>query len=669
MGRTLRGRLLHALLAAISIASLSCGRTDLDPDPTTAGLPDGVQNTQVNVTGEWVNFVNADKVRAILDGPDDVWFGTSGGLVRYQKSSGEWHYYDHGNSGLPCNDVWSLALDRAGGVWIGTRHNGLVRFDGENWLPLPILGQNGYSPPVSGLYFDPQGTLWAATSGLLYEFDGTNWTSYDFIDRFSSSEVFEGTVSDQEGQLWIATSSKIGVLDQATDTLDVDTSLPLRGEIQTLTIDHAGGIWLGLTQGVAHRKAGTWTVYDMSNSGLPSGKVYAISADPSGAMWFGTGAGLGHFLDQEWQTYLIPDLQLADQSIFSVASSSNGTTWVGTYRQGLYRLNDGEFVHESTNASGYPGTNAYALAEDATGAIWVGMSEGLARWQHGQWTLFDSTNSPLPSSVVSIAPDIDGKALWLGTPKGLVKFQGDNWVTYDSTNSGLPSSYVNDVLVDHSGRVWVATTAGLAVSDGANWQTFTRSNSSVPNDRPRSLALDSQGDLWIGFAEDWVTSNGASSSVPGGLALYDGQTFKVFTTKNSGIPSDYVLDVAVDEQKVVWLATISTGTCGGPACPAAEGLVRFDGATWKLFNSANSPLPDDYAQSVSSDGKGCVWVGTSQGLARYDGAQWQVWHHNDSGLSDEDVWDVLVDHRGNTWIGTSLEGLSVYKPGGVEFDR
>jgi ligand-binding sensor domain-containing protein len=626
-----------------------------------AGLPDDVPDAQVEVRGEWVNFISGGPVYAIADGPDDVWIGTAGGLVRYQKPSGQWYFYDHGNSGLPCNRILSLALDQQGKIWVGTEHNGLARFDGENWLDLQIDDQQSHSPRVVSMYVDPQRTLWVGTdTGYLYAYDGGNWVSYNLDNPVAAYVGIFGTVADNEGRFWVATQDGLGTLDKVSGTWTRDTTFPLGG-IKELSIDGGGSLWVGTGAGVAQRVDGVWATYDTSNSPIPNNTVSGLSEDPTGGMWLGTCGGLAHLDGLDWQVNAIPDAKSTDQCIFSVASSSDATAWVGTYRQGLFRLKDGVFTSEKTTPSGYPGTNAYSFAEVGKGIIWMGMSEGLARWQHGQWTLFNTKNSPLPSSAMAIAVGNDSETLWVGTPKGLAKLQGDKWDVFDSTNSGLPNSEVNDVLVDRIGRVWVATSAGLSVYDGTSWQTFTRSNSPLPSNRIYSLALDKQANLWIGILTDWADSG----YVPGGLAKHDGQEFKVFTTQNSGLPIDHILGVAVDENDVVWLAT---GSPDGPAYQDQGGLVSFDGNAWRTFTTENSSLPSNYVDCVTADKHGSIWVGTYEGLAKYDGNQWQVWHHNDSGLSDEVIWKILVDHRGNTWIGTGFEGLSVYKPGGVEFE-
>lgn len=78
--------------------------------------------------------------------------GTSGGLVRIDKSSGDPTFYNRSNSGLPYNFVFSIAIDESGNKWFGTYGGCLARFDESNW--------SFYNTSNSGLSNDK---VWAQT--------------------------------------------------------------------------------------------------------------------------------------------------------------------------------------------------------------------------------------------------------------------------------------------------------------------------------------------------------------------------------------------------------------------------------------------------------------------------------------------------------------------------
>jgi ligand-binding sensor domain-containing protein len=71
----------------------------------------------------------------------------------------------------------------------------------------------------------------------------------------------------------------------------------------------------------------------------------------------------------------------------------------------------------------------------------------------------------------------------------------------------------------------------------------------------------------------------------------------------------------------------------------------------------NSKLPDNYVYAIAIDGGGNKWIGTLEGLAKFDGVNWTVYNTSNSGLPDNYVGAIAIDGRGNKWIGTDMEGL------------
>ncbi|CUT01050.1 T9SS type A sorting domain-containing protein, partial [Candidatus Kryptobacter tengchongensis] len=51
----------------------------------------------------------------------------------------------------------------------------------------------------------------------------------------------------------------------------------------------------------------------------------------------------------------------------------------------------------------------------------------------------------------------------------------------------------------------------------------------------------------------------------------------------------------------------------------------------------------------------------------FDGVNWRVYNTSNSGLPDNWVYAIAIDGQGNKWIGT-YEGLAVYREGGVILD-
>src|ERR1041385_5369380 len=114
---------------------------------------------------------------------------------------------------------------------------------------------------------------------------------------------------------------------------------------------------------------------------------------------------------------------------------------------------------------------------------------------------------------------------WVGFQNiGLGKFDGTTWTMYDVSNSLLPSNKVQALAVDASNNIWIGTDNGLAKFDGTNWTVFTAGNSGIAGNNIRSLATFNG--TWIG------TTNGFSK--------YNGSVFTNYSVSNSGLAGDTV---------------------------------------------------------------------------------------------------------------------------------
>ncbi len=92
-----------------------------------------IQVTILAQNPEWFNFTNGQKIQSLADEVGYLWIGTTGGLVKINKTSGETIFFDKLKSALPDNNVLSLVTDVSGNIWIGTSAGGLAKFDGTNW--------------------------------------------------------------------------------------------------------------------------------------------------------------------------------------------------------------------------------------------------------------------------------------------------------------------------------------------------------------------------------------------------------------------------------------------------------------------------------------------------------------------------------------------------------
>ena len=114
----------------------------------------------------------------------------------------------------------------------------------------------------------------------------------------------------------------------------------------------------------------------------------------------------------------------------------------------------------------------------------------------------------------------------------------------------------------------------------------------------------------------------------------------VWTTRD-GLPQDAINAVVQDSIGYIWFGT-------------QEGLVRFDGVSFTVFDSRNTDaLGGNFIHSLFADSQGNLWIGASSGLLRYGGGRFDFFGKENGLWSNSDVKNISEDAAGNLWLGYS----------------
>jgi hypothetical protein len=83
-----------------------------------------------------------------------------------------------------------------------------------------------------------------------------------------------------------------------------------------------------------------WTVYNKSNSGLPSNRIWPIAVDSQDNVWIGTAdRGVAIYNGSTWKTFDTSNSGLADNAINFIAVDVDGSIWIAAQSGGLTHLN------------------------------------------------------------------------------------------------------------------------------------------------------------------------------------------------------------------------------------------------------------------------------------------------------------------------------------------
>ncbi|MFH1050080.1 MAG: two-component regulator propeller domain-containing protein [bacterium] len=169
--------------------------------------------------------------------------------------------------------------------------------------------------------------------------------------------------------------------------------------------------------------------------------------------------------------------------------------------------------------------------------------------------------------------------------------------------------------------VTILSIFNLSYSQNPEWRIFNTSNSNITDNTITAISIDSSNHIWIGNSS-------------GEINFFNGTNWNFYTIDNKYI----IYDIKTDLTGMVWIGS-------------QNGLSKYDGNEWKLFNSGNSGLPYDRIYSLEIDKENNIWLGLwDNTIVKYDRETWQK-YRNDSLSIWQDSGVLKVDDSNNIWIG------------------
>lgn len=186
------------------------------------------------------------------------------------------------------------------------------------------------------------------------------------------------------------------------------------------------------------------------------------------------------------------------------------------------------------------------------------------------------------------------------------------------------------------------------------------------NQSQRALALDPSKLLSQYATDTWRTDDGlpeaavqAIAQTPDGyiwfgtqdgLARFDGVRFTIFDASNTpSITHDFISALCVDRNGALWIGTLN-------------GLIRYDKGIWRTY-AVKEGMPGSKVTCTYADSSGGLWVGFAGGpLARFADGKFKAFTKRD-GFVGRTPWAMIEDRDKNIWIGTEAGGLCRYRDG------
>jgi ligand-binding sensor domain-containing protein/two-component sensor histidine kinase len=439
-----------------------------------------------------------------------LWIAAPGGLYRRWPDGSSARYAER--DGLPSTYLTGVTEDREGRFWVGTRQTGFFGFTADATHAKPKIGQafgmeDGLPNTwVTQIFEASDGRLWIADAQGLVEFfpNGAPQapTFHAYGQRNGLTHYFIRSMSeDHAGNLWLA-SGDAGVVKVVHDGFTTYGRLDGLSNVNAILEDRAGNLcFRGYVLGDDHS-----TVFD-------GGTLDLLGPEPLLHTRVGCfdGARFSAFMPEEITSWgwVLERTTLetrsgefwlgTDQGVFRYAATDRFSDLKTTRPRTVYTMRDG-----------LAGSQVYRLFEDSRGNIWIATTSewtnGLARWDATSERIVDVDRAPnLPSPreqiATSFGEDTSGN-VWIGFSNGLARYAGGTFAFF-AAKDGLPPGAILDIHEDRAGRLWLASDrAGLMRVDNGDTRhpTFVRYADAEgrPGTNTFVIVEDSAGFLYFG---------------------------------------------------------------------------------------------------------------------------------------------------------------------------
>ena len=267
-------------------------------------------------------------------------------------------------------------------------------------------------------------------------------------------------------------------------------------------------------------------------------------------------------------------------------------------------------------------------------------------------------------------------AVWLGTTEGLNRYNGKDVKVFQpsESNHGLTNNEINELCGDKNGRMYIRSGNDLIKLD-----IYTEQFTCLRQKGVYGLFCK-KDTLWVSCADGiyYYTGQGTELTFFArvqkgfvGRALYvDRETVWVVTRK-------YLVAISrEDPLRQEILLTLDKGNCilgdssGNIWVGAWNGLYRVSPdreTTAYVSHSGMGELSDNQVRCVLEDDFKHIWVGTFKGIDCYDPIT-DTWSHytrygsSSNSLSHTSILSLHKDMQGNIWVGTYYGGVNVFNP-------
>ena len=338
--------------------------------------------------GDFGSLISNDIFTLYQDKNDVIWAGTYGnGLLKIQLLPQQFKTYPNNNH--PDFSIVRSICEDAEGNPVVAFQNGLLKWENQrsDWvrMRIPLLSENS---AVWKVLRDASGVFWIGTryDGLVRYDPETRKSRVFDLRKDGNLNALWSLLEDRNGNIWVGASTQSLFKITPEDGEIHPIEFPEEVQVYCIYEDEPGHLWIGTSEGLYKMEVapGNESAYlfkkiqdpnDVSTGSYP---ISAIHVDRSGQMWIGTyGLGLKRFSRQNGS---FEDVDaLPNPFVYGILEDEEQNLWIST-NLGISRFSpETGFISNFTKADGLQGNefNMGACFKNETGKMYFGGSLGL----------------------------------------------------------------------------------------------------------------------------------------------------------------------------------------------------------------------------------------------------------------------------------------------------
>ncbi|MBN4081797.1 SpoIIE family protein phosphatase [bacterium AH-315-C07] len=620
----------------------------------------------------------------IQDSRGYLWFGTSGGVSRYDGAD----FTNYTTSeGLAGNAIQCIFEDSQGNIWLGTE-----------------AGVSRLSP----------------LSDAVFKID--NYSSEQGLQSSSIKEIIE----DQEGNLWFATNG-YGIAFLSKEKISIDPSSLEQGDnlftyitdkvglvhnrAYSMFKDEKGNIWVGaFKHGLSFFPASSLSdviagkfnknlfksnhateAFNESNKSINastgeyevSNTIYDILAE-NGRLWLGSQRGLYLCWGENMKNF-VKISELNGQLVRTVCMDHKGNLWLGVYGGGVARISKSELDKQSekmkverfTVKEGLISNLVIPIIEDREKNMWFGTDEnGVSMFSGYVFRAFTVDHGLKNDLVLSIVQDDRNNFIFGSFGGGITYFipnantsiienkldpiQIQSGALYNLDEaSGLLNDNIYQVMNGSSGNYWVSNFSkgiikyptkeyggdfGVVALNGKKLAQYYSTDNGLLYNGVFSMVESSTGDLWFGTAAGLCRHKPSENS--------NNLVFQNYQIEN-GLASNFVYAIYEDRAGTIWV-----GAKGGGFSKYIPGKDVDETSRSFVSYTSDEGLVNNSVRSFTEDWRGNLIVGTNGGVSVFNKDHKATPESftnftTKDGIASDDVYALIFDNDSNLWVGSS----------------